>query len=168
MKQSASSRLVLGVILTALTATLGMQAAPAQAQVIAERRDKTIEEVFEGCAAKIRAIVTDAQTRINRTRDTAIRKLERLDAKKGVPVELLEATAAKLKKSFPSLSRAGVIKLNREIANSMFALRRHKDYEPEYQTRLDEEVDEAIFDLQQLVSDANDALDEAVERLSTN
>jgi hypothetical protein len=167
MKQSSSLCLAFGAALISLLTTLGAATAPAQAQVIVERRDKTIEEVFEECAARIRLIVTNAQTSIDRARDTSIRKLERLDAK-NVPVDVLELGSARLKKAFPSLSRAGVIRLNREIARSMFALRKHKDYEPEFQTRLDEEVDEALFDLQELVNNANAALDEAVARLSSN
>lgn len=167
MKKSAMFRPFACAIILVLCATLVPSTAPVQAQVTVQTRDKTIEELFQECAGRIRKIVTDAQVRIERSRDAGVRKLERADAK-NVSTDILQLVADRLKRPFPGMARSGVIRLNREMASSVFLLRKHKDYEPDFQNRLNDEVDEALFDLQQLVDDARTTLDETVVRLSDN
>ena len=142
-------------------ATPTVVVAEARGSATLPQPSKTVEQVFDEIVERLGAEVEAAKVKINRATDTAVTRIER-SASRGVQRPALERSADRAKGSVRAAARSGLAKLNREVGRGMFKLRRHPDYERDYQDRLDFAFEEAIERLRVAVEEASNRLDAAV------
>jgi glutamate-1-semialdehyde aminotransferase len=155
------SRILIAAVVVAGAAPMPSMSAHAALPVTVPVREKTIEEVFEAIQARLDALVATTDTALDRQVATGTTRLQRL-VQRGVAAPIIDKTADKLKSGFRKQTRTFNIRLNREIGRAMFELRRHRDYDPEYQSRLSDAVDEANAQVTDLLTAADAAIDAVV------
>jgi hypothetical protein len=123
------------------------------------RRTLSIEETLAKIEDRIDLAVDKAQASIDRQLRTAAVQFEQL-RRRGATQAAFDRQASRLKKGLSGIERTARAQLTRVVGQGMLDLRRHPDYERDFETDMFLSRAEAILLLQDMLNDAAQTIDD--------
>lgn len=125
----------------------------------ASRRTLSIDETLAAIEDRIDLAIDKAQTSVDRQLRTAAIQFEVLRRRDALQPSF-DRAASKLKKGLGTIDRTARAQLTRVVGQGMLDLRRHPDYEREFETDMFLSRSEALLHLQDMLEEAAQTIDD--------